>query len=176
MGEQIGRHHRTRIWAAALVAGGALAIGVLPGGVPPSGADHGAPHIEVLARNEFTADVAAQFRVKTDGQKTAVMNLDDASDVMIVKITIADGVVAPWHTHSGPALLLNTGPGTLTSVLADDCVARDYPPGTAFVDPGQGSLHFAVNNSGDDIVLHAVFLGVEGGPVIPVDPPADCNL
>jgi hypothetical protein len=175
MDRKVGGYRGTK-FGVAVVVGGLLAIGIYATGVLPSAADHGAPHVEVLARNEFTTDVAAQIRTKLDGEQTVVRNLSDASDVVVAKITITDGVVAPWHTHSGPAMVLNSGPGTLTSVITDDCVARDYPPGTAFVDPGGASLHSAVNNSGEDVVLLAIFLGVESGPVIPVDAPADCTL
>jgi quercetin dioxygenase-like cupin family protein len=164
------RHRGIRSIAVVGALGVAIAITA-----NPSAADHGVPHAEVLTRNTFTDDVAAQFRVKLDGQRTLVRNLNDASDAVVLRITIQDGVVAPWHTHSGPGVLLNTGPGTLTSVLSDDCVARDYPPGTALIDPGQGSLHWATNNSGEDVVLIALFLGVAGGPVIPADPPAECS-
>jgi hypothetical protein len=158
---------------AALAAIAALAV--LAVGVQPSAADHGLPHSEALARGTFLDAVSAQLKVKQDGRGTRVMNVKDASDVVILKITIHDEAIAPWHAHWGPGILINAGPGTLTSVLSDDCVPRQVGPGKAVVDPGGNVLHAAVNTSGQDLVLYAFFLCVEGGPVLPAEPPADCD-
>jgi quercetin dioxygenase-like cupin family protein len=158
---------------AALVAVAVLAV--LAISVQPSAADHGLPHPEALTRGTFLDAVSAQLKVKQDGRGTRVMNVQNASDVVMLKITIHDGAIAPWHAHWGPGILINAGPGTLTSVLSDDCVPRQVGPGKAVVDPGGNVLHAAVNNSGQDLVLYAFFLGVEGGPVLPAEPPADCD-
>lgn len=157
--------------ALAIAVTTALGLGV---GVVPSAADHGLPHVAPVARGTFTDDVAAKFNVKLDGRRTQVINLKDSSDLVVVQITIHDGARAAWHTHWGPGLLVNMGPGTLTTLFGDDCALRNYPPGTAFVDPGQGTLHAAFNDSGDDLVLYATFLGVKDAP-ISADPPADCD-
>jgi quercetin dioxygenase-like cupin family protein len=95
--------------------------------------------------------------------------------VVFLEITIHDGARVPWHAHSGPGILVNTGPGTLTSVFGGDCVVREYGPGQAFVDHGGGTFHAAINDSGSDLVLYAVFLGVDNGPVLPADPPPGCD-
>jgi quercetin dioxygenase-like cupin family protein len=156
----------------ALLAAATLAVGVLP-----SAANHGVPHAVPLARGSFAHDdVGAKIKVKLDGRRTDVIDLKDASDLVFLEITIHDGAQAPWHTHSGPAFLVNNGPGTLTSILSDDCTPRHYGPGEALVDPGQGTLHAAFNDSGQDLVVYAVFLGVDNGPVLPTEPPADCEL
>jgi quercetin dioxygenase-like cupin family protein len=172
-----GAEHRRAfvVGVISLAAVGALVLLVAGIGVPASAADHGAPHVEPLTRNSFVDDVAVQVQVRTD-TLTVERSLEDASDVVVARITIGPGVVAPWHTHHGPAFLLNTGPGTLTSVLADDCQPRDYPAGAAFLDPGSGSLHAAVNNGAEEVVLYAIFLGVSNGPVIPAEPPTDCEV
>jgi quercetin dioxygenase-like cupin family protein len=162
-----GRAKR-RLALAVGVVGLAILVNMLP-----VGADHGAPHVEALTRNTFATDVAAQFRVKLD-DRTLVRNVRDASDVVLAKITIAPGVEAGWHGHTGPAVLMVAGPGTLTSMISDDCVAREYLPGSALIDPGQGSLHWAVNNSSQDVVVYALFFGVANGPVLPADPPPGC--
>jgi quercetin dioxygenase-like cupin family protein len=164
---------RTRRLGGLLVL---VALAVAAIGVLPSAADHGLPHVEPLARGTFTDDVAATIKVKLDGRRTHVRNLRDASDAMVLQITIAPGAHAPWHTHAGPGILVNAGPGTLTNVVADDCVPRDYGPGEAFVDPGHGSLHAARNDSDHDVVLYAMFFGIANGPVIPApEPPDDCD-
>jgi hypothetical protein len=174
MDEQVRKTGNTKRRLAGLLA--LLAAATLAVGVLPSAADHGIPHAQQLARGSFTADVAAKIKVKLDGRQTEVINLQDASDLVFLEITIHDGAQAPWHTHSGPALLVNKGPGTLTSVVGDDCVPRHHGPGEALVDPGQGRLHAAFNDSGQDLVVYAVFLGVENGAVLPAEPPADCDV
>lgn len=73
-----------------------------------------------------------------------------------------------------PGVLMVTA-DTLTSVLSDDCSAVDYPSGSALIDPGQGTLHWAANNGTEDVVLYAIFFGVANGPVIPATPPPDCT-
>lgn len=65
--------------------------------------------------------------------------------------------------------------GTLTSLHGDDCVPQEFPPGSVLFDRGQHSVHAAFNNSGDEVVVYATFLGVANGPLIPAEPPADCD-
>ena len=173
MGAHTVTHGRLRRTAPALVAIFTVAMLVMGGSVA-RGSDP-VPVVEPLGRGHFLADVSGQL--KTDaGQRTLVSNFKDASDAVFAKITIPAGAEAPMHTHPGPALILNVGPGTLTSAITDDCVTGEYPPGTAFLDPGQGVSHVAINNSSADVVLYAIFIGVEAGPVIPVDSHADCDL
>jgi hypothetical protein len=130
----------------ALLAAATLAVGVLP-----SAADHGVPDAAPLARGSFTDNVAAKIKVKLDGRRTNVFNLQDASDVVFLEITIHDGARAPWHTHSGPALLVNKGPGTLTSVVGDDCAALRTGRGARR--PRPAPIHAAFNDSGQDLVV-----------------------
>jgi len=132
----------------------------------PALADHGLPHIEQLARGAFFDDVAATFRAKV-GQSTRAVNLRDASDLVVLRITIEAGGLGPWHTHSGTGFLVNLGPGTLTNVIGDECMPRQYFPGEAFADPGNGTLHAVRNDSDQEVVLMAVFFGIEDGPVTP---------
>lgn len=169
-GTKSGTTRHRIVAVVAVVALATLAIGVLP-----SGAEHGGPHLETLARGTFTDQVDAQIKLKLDGRQTRVMNVRDASDIVIVEITVPDGAQFPWHTHPGPVLVAVNGPGTFTYVNADDCVLRHYGPGEAFVDPGQGHVHTGFNASGHDLVLHATFLDITNGPLTPADPPADCD-
>lgn len=124
----------------------------------------------LTARHEFTDDVAAQLRLKLAGRSREVVNLHDASNVAVLRITIQPGVRFPWHTHPG-ASLGSVTQGEVTYVYADDCIERRYPAGTAFVDPGFNNVHFAFNPTGGETVLVAIFLGVpDTGPLtIPVD-------
>lgn len=119
-------------------------------------------------RHEFTDDVATQIRLRPEGRPTEVVNLRDASRMAVLRITVQPGARFPWHTHPGPVLVAVTE-GELVYVYADDCVERDYPTGTAFVDPGS-NVHFAFNRTAEPTVLIATFLATPAtGPLtVPV--------
>ena len=51
----------------------------------------------------------------------------------MARITVQPGAQFPWHTHPG-LVIVNVSQGELTYIMAHD-YARDYPTGTAFVDP-----------------------------------------
>lgn len=169
MDKQQTRHlHRASATAAGLALA-ALGIFALP-----STADHGFPHLEQLARGTFLDDVALTVRNKVAGRATHVVNIRDGSDLVVLRITIEAGGIAPWHGHTGTGFLVNMGPGTLTNFVGDDCVPREFYPGEAFVDPGHGVLHAVRNDSPEDIVLVATFFGVEDAPVAPEPAPEGC--
>lgn len=142
----------------------------------PSLADHGLPHVEPLARGTFLDDVRLNVRNKVLGGATHVVQMKDASDLVVLRITIEAGSVAPWHGHTGTGFLVNLGPGTLTNYIGDECMPRQFYPGDAFVDPGHGDLHAVRNDSSEDVVLLATFLGVEGDPVTPEPEPESCMV
>jgi hypothetical protein len=114
-------------------------------------------------RHTFTDNVAAQLRVKPEGRPTEVINLKDASNMAVVRFTVQPGVRFPWHSHPG-VVMVSVTQGHLNFVYADDCVTRPYPAGTAFVDPGFGSVHYAFNPTGGETVVVATFLGVPPAP------------
>jgi hypothetical protein len=165
--------HTSRRTAACAAVLGAV---TLAAAAIPSRADHGLPHVEVLARGTFLDDVAMTVRNKIAGRATHVVQIRDSSDLVVLRITIEPGGVAPWHTHSGTGFLVNLGPGILTNYIGDDCVPRQFLPNEAFVDPGHGDVHAVRNDSADEVVLLATFLGVEGAPVIPVPAPHSCPV
>jgi quercetin dioxygenase-like cupin family protein len=153
--------------AAGLVIGGTLQAQTSP---PPIA-------VEVLTgRAAFTDDVELQIRNKLDGHVTDVSNSHEPSRTVVAKITVQPGAQFPWHTHPGP-VIVNVADGELTYIMAHDCVDRPYEAGTAFVDPGRGMVHTAVNRTNGVTVLYATFFEVpETGPLtIPVDAPADCT-
>jgi quercetin dioxygenase-like cupin family protein len=176
------RSHFTRI----AVLGPALAIGATFAAtvvVSKSAAierptmDHGAPHPTLLARGPFLDQVSTLIRVKPDGEPVQIMNVLDASEIVLLRILIEPGVTAPWHAHWGPGLIVNAGPGTLRTVSSHDCLVRELPPGSAIIDQGGDHLHAARNDSNQDVVLYVTFLGVPPGqsPVVPAPPPPGCN-
>lgn len=134
--------------------------------------------LEVLTpRATFTDDVKIQIRNKLDGQATQVMNLDDPSRVVTARVTVQPGAMFPWHTHPGP-VMVTVAEGELTDVQAVDCVEREYPARTIFVDPGQGNVHTAFNSSDGVTVLYGTFFDVpaDGPLTIPADGPAGCDV
>ena len=174
------RRPHTRTAAAAglllaLAAASALALGVLPLGAAE--AEQSIVVEPLTPRAEFTDDVAVQLRNKFDGRGTDVMNLRDASNIAVAKITIQPGAVIPWHTHPGPILITiaeGDGDGAFVYVLADDCVERSYTPGQALIDAGGDNVHTAYNPSKtDQTVVIATFLDApaEGPLTLPVEGP-----
>ena len=176
--DEEGRYHHA--WfemGCALCRGrgrrrGAVAAGTLQAETPPPPIA-----VEVLTqRAVFTDNVKLQIRNKLDGHATQVSNSHDPSRTVVAKITVQPGAQFPWHTHPGP-VIVNVAQGELTYIMADDCVDRPYAAGTAFVDPGRGMVHTAVNRTNGVTVLQATFFEVpQTGPLtIRVAAPADCT-
>ena len=154
---------------AGTVAAGAVAVGTLQAQTPP------APiAVEVLTqRAVFTDDVEPADPQQAGRPCDDVSNPYDPSWTVVAKITVQPGAQFPWHTHPG-RVIVNVAQGELTYIMAHDCVDRPYAAGTAFVDPGRGMVHTAVNRTNGVTVLYATFFEVpETGPLtIPVDAPA----
>jgi quercetin dioxygenase-like cupin family protein len=127
-------------------------------------------------RGAFTDDVAAQLRTKLDGRATGVINMKDPSRIAVARITVQPGAQFPWHTHHGP-VVVSVVQGELIYVNANDCIERQYPAGSAFVDPGRGNVHTAFNRGTGVTILAATFLEAPAsGPLtLPVPAPADCQ-
>lgn len=131
--------------------------------------------VELLAAHTtFPDTVAAQFRMSYDGGKGSIVsNLpQDASNVVMAKVTWAPEGTSGWHTHPGPVIVAITE-GEIELVNKRDCLVRTYRAGEAFFDPGQGNVHIASNPSAtDQTVAYATFLGVPDGasPTISVAP------
>lgn len=137
---------RAAIAVAGIVLAVTLALALVATTILPS-LVRASSHITMeplTARAEFTDNVAAQIRFSLDGGATTVLNMPDASRTFVARFTVQPGAQFPWHTHPGP-VLVNIVQGELVYVLASDCVDRSYEAGTAFVDPGRGSVHSAYN-------------------------------
>lgn len=78
-------------------------------------------------------------------------------------------------TLPGP-VIVDVAQGELVYVNASDCVHRTYPAGTAFIDPGRGSVHTAYNRTGGETILIATLFEGVGGPLTITDgvTPGDC--
>jgi quercetin dioxygenase-like cupin family protein len=163
------------VLTAALV--GVLLIGA---NVLPSAAQEPPPPIAtefLTGRAVFTDDVDMKIKIKLDGGTTRVVNAEDPSRTVVARFTVQPGAQFPWHSHLGP-VVVNVVEGELVYVDAADCVEREYPAGTAFVDPGHGHVHSAFNPTDDVTVLVATFFEApeEGLLLIPAEAPADCPL
>ena len=159
----------TRVAATllALAALTVLAIGALPTQADEPDAGQGF----LAGPATFTDDVSVQIRDSLDGRGTEVINLRDASDVVVDEATVPAGAIMPWHTHPGP-LVIVVAQGEFTYVSADDCIRHEYREGEALIDPGGDNVHTAFNpQDEEDTVLVATFLGVpdDGELTTPVD-------
>jgi quercetin dioxygenase-like cupin family protein len=164
-------------WAVPLAVAGTVAAGVVAVGTLQAQTAPPPIAVEVLTqRAVFTDDVELQIRNKLDGHATDVSNSHDPSRTVVAKLTVQPGAQFPWHTHPGP-VIVNVAQGELTYIMAHDCLDRPYPTGTAFVDPGNGMAHTAINRTGEVTVLLATFFEVpQTGPLtIPVEAPANCT-
>ena len=159
--------------AVALVAGLLISVNVLPSAAQEPPAPIATEFL--TERAVFTDDVDLKLKNKLDGKATEVINSKDPSRTVVARITVQPGAQFPWHTHPGP-VIVNVAEGLLVYVAADDCVERDYPAGTAFIDAGRGHVHTAFNPTDEATVLVATFFEApEEGPLLnPVDAPTDC--
>lgn len=115
-------------------------------------------------RAGFPDDVSIKLKVKPAGSGTSVVNLRDASHVVVVRIVVQPGARFPLHTHPGP-VVISVAEGELTYVAAAGCRERVYPAGTAFVDTG-ADVHSAYGSSRGVTTLLATFLGAPAsGPL-----------
>ena len=168
-----------RLRNAALV-GMMAAIGVvLYGGTAQADPTPTPVAIEVLTpRAAFTDQASMQIRLKADGHGTDVIKVSDLSNIVTTRVRVQPGAQIPWHTHPGP-VFVTIAQGKLTYISSEGCSSRRYPAGTAFVDPGHGHVHTAVNTGPSVAVFTATFFEAPAGtaPVsIPADAPAGCKV
>ena len=158
--------------AAALAA--AIAVGVTA--LPSAGQDPPLPIAAepLTSRAVFPDDVDLKIKLKPDGKATRVVNVEDPSHTVVLRYTVQPGAQFPWHSHVGP-VVVNIVSGALTYIDAHTCTERTYSPGQAFVDPGQGHVHSAINRTSVPTVFVATFFDApaEGSLLIPAAP-ADC--
>lgn len=152
-----------------------LALGLLAVAVVPSMATSHIVAQPLTARAVFSDDVSVKFRVKVDGGRTEVINLNDGSLTQTVMFTVQPGAMFPWHSHPG-SVVVNVASGELVYVPSETCEELHYAAGEAFFDPGHGHVHTAYNPGTVPTVLVATFFGLPAtGPLTnPVDAPADC--
>ena len=162
------------------LATGLIAVGLIGTNVLPSAAQQPPPPItsELLTgRAVFIDDVDLKLKIKLDRTARKVVKAKDPSRTLVARFTVQPGAQFPWHSHTGP-VIVNVTSGELVYVDAEDCVKRGYPAGTAFVDPGHGHAHTAINPTDEPTVLVATFYEApaEGPLLIPAQAPPDCDI
>lgn len=151
---------------AALIIIGASVVPALAQDPPPP--ILGEP---LSGRAAFIDDISLKFKLGADASGTDVVSVDNPSNTVVVRYTVQPGAQFPWHTHAGP-VVVNVVSGALTYIAAEDCAAQTYQAGEAFIDPGHGHEHSAVNPTASPTVLIATFFEApaSGALLIPVTP------
>jgi quercetin dioxygenase-like cupin family protein len=116
---------------------------------------------QALARGSFLDAIDAKFKIKGHGG-TTVVHVDDPTQMVMAKITLAVGGALPWHTHPGPALV-TVATGEITIVDGESCEVHVYPAGTAFMDAGQGHVHVGFNTASVETAVYVTYLDVPVG-------------
>jgi quercetin dioxygenase-like cupin family protein len=171
---------RTTLSIATLVGLSALTLSLAPSvaqvAPPPIAVEEITSVDNVSSRGVFTDDVNIQIRNRLGSGPTTVLNLKSPSRVAVARITVQPGAQFPWHTHHGP-VVVSVVHGQLVYVHANDCVERTYDEETAFIDPGRGNVHTALNRSDEVTVLAATFFEAPAsGPLtLPVAAPNGCD-
>jgi quercetin dioxygenase-like cupin family protein len=89
-------------------------------GMPPAGLT-----TRLLGRGETRSGFAIQLeRIRLSAR--------DAVEVVVTRLVFAPGGTSGWHASAGPALVI-VASGTVTKYSADDCDARTFTTGEAFI-------------------------------------------
>lgn len=136
--------------------------------------EHDGFEVEILGEPAaFSDDVAATFELTfADDEEPTVIEMDDASNVIVAEATWTEGAKSGWHQHPGMSVV-HMVEGEIEFTMADDCVARTYSEGDAWIDPGV--VHTADSEGGARAFV--TFLGIpEGVPATEsIDPEeVDC--
>ncbi len=144
--------------SALLVAAAAAPVALGVGGAAAAQDDEPPPPIAVellTPRSRFTDRVNARVRVRAEGSRPHVLNMDDPTHAVVARITLQPGAQFPWHMHPGP-VMVTVAAGDLVLTNGDDCVDRPYPTGTSFVEPDH-FVHTAGNRTAGETVLVATY-------------------
>ena len=122
----------------------------------------------VLARGAFVDPVDVKF--KLGAGPNDILHVQNAQDTVVQQIVIAPGGTTGWHSHPGPVIVVMAA-GTMSFYSSEDpsCTATTYSAGQAFIDEGQGHVHFARNEGTENVVLMATYLDVPPGQGFRID-------
>jgi quercetin dioxygenase-like cupin family protein len=118
----------------------------------------------VAARAAFADIVDLKFSIRDDYRGRDNIQVRNAGDTVMQQITFAPGGFSGWHSHPGPAVVLIRS-GELTFYDGDDesCSGRTFSAGQALIDPGQGHVHFAVNQGTTPAEVWVTYFDVPPG-------------
>jgi quercetin dioxygenase-like cupin family protein len=118
----------------------------------------------VAARAAFADIVDLKFSIRDDYRGRDNIQVRNAGDTVMQQITFAPGGFSGWHSHPGPAVVLIRS-GELTFYDGDDesCSGRTFSAGQASIDPGQGHVHFAVNQGTTPAEVWVTYFDVPPG-------------
>jgi quercetin dioxygenase-like cupin family protein len=120
---------------------------------------------EPLARG-----AAGQFAIESKNGQFSV-KAGAATDVAIVRATIAPGGFTGWHGHIGPSLVVvKSGTLTLQMEHQGQCMKTDYGAGKSFVH--QEDPHNFVNPGPEPVEFYVAYFVPEGANPLLVDAPA----
>ena len=130
---------------------------------------------EVLAPHApFADEVSVEFQVSYEAGGEEVVTLDDASTVIVAKVTWEPGGTSGWHTHPGP-VIVNIVQGELEIVHEGDPTTHTYTAGEAFLDTGEHNEVARNPSETESTVIYATALGVPaGGPATEGVKPPGC--
>ena len=119
---------------------------------------------DTAVRGRFTDTIAATIDITHEGMAPVTVDIDDPSHVAVTRMTFQPGAQAPWHTHNGP-VIVSVVQGELLYVMSD-CSKHSYPAGSAFVDPGHGTVHSGYNpTDGLTVVVNTFLEAPADGPL-----------
>ena len=102
-------------------------------------------------------------------------NARPGTNTIVADYTVGPNSSTGWHSHPGKTLV-TVQSGSFT-VYHDNCRARTYGPGEAFVEL-PSSVHVGRNETGGTVKLGVVFFGVPigGSPRIDHPQPEGCDV
>ena len=130
--------------------------------------------VEVLAPHApFVDDLAVEYTLEyadSHHGDPIVVDVDDASTVVVARATWTEDSTSGWHRHPGP-YVVNMVEGEIEITHEHDCVPRTYAAGDAWF--GTGDVHVADSNDG--ATAYVTFLGIpDGEPATEWVEPVDC--
>lgn len=140
-------------------------------GEPAAFSDDVSARFELTFADAETAQEETPTETPTEDDEPIVIDMDDASNVIVAEATWTEGARSGWHQHPGMAIV-HMVEGEIEYTMADDCVGRTYSAGDAWIDPG--AVHTADSETGAR--AYVIFLGIpEGEPATESIDPEDVD-
>ena len=145
--------------SAVIVAAAVTALAVAVLATPGSGTTG-----VVAARAAFGDVIDLKFSIRDDYRGRDNIQVRNAGDTVMQQITFAPGGFSGWHSHPGPAVvLIKSGELTFYDGEDESCTGRTFSAGQALIDPGQGHVHFALNQGTTPTEVWVTYFDVPAG-------------